>query len=173
MNKDRQLILIVHNVRSSHNVGSMLRTCDGLGINKVFLTGYTPYPQLENDTRLPYLARRVDNQIHKTALGAEKNVPWEHKDNLWPLLNELRAQDFQISALEQSPSAVPINSYTPPPNLAIIVGREVEGIEDDILASVDLIIEIPMKGAKESFNVSVAAAIALYHCQNTYLSSKT
>jgi tRNA G18 (ribose-2'-O)-methylase SpoU len=167
MDKDRQLILIVHNVRSSHNVGSILRTCDGLGVDKVYLTGYTPYPQLKDDSRLPYLARRVDDQIHKTALGAERNVSWEHKDDLWPLLNELRIQRIRIAALEQSPSAVPITSFTPPPRLAIIVGREVEGIEADILASADLIIEIPMHGTKESFNVSVAAAIAIYHCQNT------
>jgi len=165
--------LIAHNLRSSHNVGSLLRTCDGLDVDKVYLTGYTPYPQSDNDTRVPYLAQRIDNQIHKTALGAEKSVPWDHSDEISPLLLKLHAQNYVICALEQTPKSIQLPDFIPPQKLAIIVGREVEGIEPEIIAAADSVIEIPMLGTKESFNVSIAAAIALYCCRYHNLPVKT
>ncbi|MEI6755611.1 MAG: TrmH family RNA methyltransferase, partial [bacterium] len=76
------IILIAHNLRSAHNVGSLLRTADAMGVSKVYLTGYSPYPKSENDSRLPHLALKIDKNIAKTALGAEENIDWEHNDSL-------------------------------------------------------------------------------------------
>src|SRR5579885_2599476 len=74
----RQIVLIAHDLRSTHNIGSLLRTADGLGVEKVFITGYSPYPLMARDDRLPHLAQKLDRDIHKTALGAEQSVAWEH-----------------------------------------------------------------------------------------------
>jgi len=161
----RKLILIAHNLRSAHNVGSLLRTAEGLGVEKVYLTGYTPYPSAPDDKRLPHIARKVDKQIAKTALGAEKSTKWQHCDEINELIDELNSQKFCIVGLEQSPDSIELPSYVPPDKIAIIVGREVEGIESEVLKMCDQIVEIPMSGQKESFNVSVAAAMALYHCR--------
>ena len=161
----REIILIAHNLRSCHNVGSLLRTADGLGIAKVNLTGYTPYPLEENDSRLPHLAAKISRQIHKTALGAEDFVPWQHNENIVEILSALRADDFTVAALEQSQISIKLPDFKPPDKIALLVGREVEGIEPEVLTACDLTLEIPMIGQKESFNVTQAAAMALYHCR--------
>ena len=161
----KQLVLIAHNLRSSHNVGSLLRTADGLGLHKVMLTGYTPYPLTSPDTRLPHLARKVDGQIVKTALGAEKLMPWEHHEAIGPVISSLRSEGYKIYGLEQTASATVLSEFTAPSKLALIVGREVEGLEPAILDLCDGALEIPMLGKKESFNVVQAAAMALYHCR--------
>jgi 23S rRNA (guanosine2251-2'-O)-methyltransferase len=163
----RDIVLIVHNVRSAHNVGSLLRTADGLGIVHVFFTGYTPYPLQSNDSRLPHLARKIDIAIHKTALGAEQTVEWTHIETIEQCLQPLRDTGYTIAAVEQTPSAVRLPDYAPPQRIALVVGREVEGIEAEVLAQCEEVLEIPMFGRKESFNVSIAAAIALYHCRFT------
>ena len=163
------LIVIDHNLRSAHNVGSLLRTAEGLGVGKIYLTGYSPYPQRETlretDERLPHLAARMHQQISKTSLNAEKFIDWQHVSDILGLLTELRSQGYTIAALEQAPHSTSLPSFKPPKKLVIIIGREVEGIETDILEKVDQILEIPMSGQKESFNVVQAAAIALYHCK--------
>jgi 23S rRNA (guanosine2251-2'-O)-methyltransferase len=159
----RDIIIIAHDIRSSHNVGSLLRTAEGLGITKVFCTGYTPYPAGSTDSRLPHLALKIDRQIHKTALGAEKNLAWEHRDDVLPLLTELKANGYTVAALEQSTSSIALPDFTAPQKVALMIGREVEGIEQELLNRCDTIIEIPMSGKKESFNVVQAAAMALYH----------
>ena len=76
------IIVIAHNIRSTHNVGSIFRTCEGFGVQKIILSGYTPYPKCENDPRLPHISSKITDQIHKTALGAELLVPFEHHDTL-------------------------------------------------------------------------------------------
>jgi 23S rRNA (guanosine2251-2'-O)-methyltransferase len=157
-----RLILLAHNLRSAHNVGSLLRTADGLGLEQVFLTGYTPYPWQEDD-RLPHLARKIDHQIAKTALGAEKLSLWTQVTDITQVIAGLRADDFTVAALEQAANAILLPEFTTPAKLAIIVGREVEGVEPALLAACDLTLEIPMLGKKESFNVAVAAGMALYH----------
>lgn len=161
----RELILIAHNLRSCHNVGSLLRTAEGLGVNKVYLTGYTPYPLADQDDRLPHLAQKIDRQISKTALGAETLQPWEHSTDLVDVFSELRSAGYQIAAVEQSPDAISLPDFTPPDRLALLVGREVEGVEPEVLALCDIILEIPMFGHKESFNVVQAAAMALYQAR--------
>lgn len=163
-----ELILIAHNLRSSHNVGSLLRTAEGLGVNKVWLTGYSPYPQRETragDNRLPHIAAKTQAQITKTALGAERMIDWEYEPDIQKVIEELKKRGFVLAGLEQAPNAFALPDFQPPRKLAIIVGRETEGLEAEILKVCDLILEIPMAGSKESFNVVQAAAMALYHCQ--------
>jgi 23S rRNA (guanosine2251-2'-O)-methyltransferase len=161
----REIILIAHNLRSCHNVGSLLRTAEGLGIREVYLTGYTPYPQYSNDTRLPHLSAKITKQIHKTALGAEDMVSWQHMDDVVTLLHELSADGFAVAAVEQASRAVHLPDYKPADKQALLVGREVEGVEQEVLQLCDTILEIPMFGKKESFNVVQAAAMAMYHCR--------
>lgn len=165
----RTIVVIAHNLRSSHNVGSLLRTAEGLGVSRVYLTGYTPYPIGPKDERLPHLARKTDVQIEKTALGAQHMVPWSHVADIRTALNNLRTQGFTIAAVEQTAGALQLPDYQPPAKLALLVGREVEGIEPEILDICDLALEIPMLGRKESFNVVQAAAMTLYHCRFTQL----
>jgi 23S rRNA (guanosine2251-2'-O)-methyltransferase len=161
------LILIAHNLRSCHNVGSLLRTAEGLGIQEVILSGYTPYPLQANDTRLPHIATKLDKQISKTALGAEKTQSWKHFDDIAAVLTYIQEQGYQLAAVEQDADAIPLPQFRPPEKLALLMGREVEGIEPEILAQCDIVLEIPMFGSKESFNVVQAAAMALYHCRFT------
>lgn len=160
-----KLVLIVHNVRSTHNVGSLLRTADGLGITKVYLTGITPYPIEIDDSRLPHIAEKLTRQIHKTALGAETSVEWEHIEAIDQVLAKLKDDEYSCVAVEQAPDSIALPEFQPPEKLALIVGREVEGIEPEILEACDYTVEIPMFGDKESFNVAVAAGMALYHCR--------
>lgn len=159
----RNIILIAHNLRSCHNVGSLLRTAEGFGISRVFLTGYTPYPLQDNDSRMPHIAQKLDSQIHKTALGAEKLVDWRHTDDINVVLDDLKSSGYTIAALEQSEDSIELPKYKAPQKIALILGREVEGIEPEVLKISDVVLEIPMKGQKESFNVVQAAAMALYH----------
>ncbi len=151
-------------MRSCHNVGSLLRTADGLGVTKVYLTGYTPYPRTIADKRLPHIANKLHRQIEKTALGAETTVDWQHSASITDVIQNLREDGFTIAALEQSTNSYNLTIYHPPSKIALIVGRETEGIEPEILAACDTTLEIPMLGKKESFNVVQATAIALYHC---------
>lgn len=156
------IVLIAHNLRSSHNVGSLLRTAEGLAVNRVILSGYTPYPIQANDERLPHLSQKIDKQIAKTALGAEKMVECSHIDDIEPLIAELKTEGYAIVGLEQSETSIALKDFQPPEKIALIVGREVEGIESEILALCDNLVEIPMLGQKESFNVVIAAAVTLY-----------
>lgn len=157
------VVLIAHNLRSSHNVGSLLRTAEGLRVNQVILSGYTPYPLQPADKRLPYLAQKIDKQIAKTALGAEKMINCRYSSELQAVLFKLKDQGYAIVGLEQSKTSLNLVNYQPPAKVALIVGREVEGLEPEIMTLCDQLLEIPMLGQKESFNVVQAAAMALYH----------
>ena len=155
-----EIIVIAHNIRSTHNVGSIFRTSEGFGVKKIILSGYTPYPKLPNDTRLPHIADKLTAQIHKTALDAEWIVPFEYQEE--PDIKELKAQGYRIIGLEQAPTSIRLPDYIAPEKIILILGEEVHGIPKDLLNQCEDIIEIPMTGKKESFNVSVAAGIALY-----------
>jgi tRNA G18 (ribose-2'-O)-methylase SpoU len=159
----KQIILVAHNLRSAHNVGSLFRTAEGLGVGKLYLSGYSPYPLAANDERLPHLAEKIDRQIAKTALGAEKSIDWQHIFDIAQIITDLKNQGFTAAALEQTPGAIKLPGFAPAGKLVLIVGREVEGIEPEVLELCDLALEIPMLGRKESFNVAQAAAMALYH----------
>lgn len=162
----REIVVIAHDIRSCHNIGSLLRTADGFGVRTVYLTGHSPYPKRNNDTRLPHIAERATRQIHKTALGAEARTDlWEHVDNVGVLIQQLQKDGFEILALEQNTKAIPLPDYKPPLKVVIILGREVEGLAVEIQDMCDSIVEIPMFGQKESLNVTEAATAAIYHCR--------
>jgi 23S rRNA (guanosine2251-2'-O)-methyltransferase len=163
----REIVVIAHDIRSTHNVGSLLRTCEGLAVSHVYFTGYTPYPLQNNDERLPHIAAKLDKQIHKTALDAENLTPWTHQPAVVTLIAKLQADNFNVVALEQSASSVALPNYHPPQKVALLLGREVEGIDSALLKLCDTTLEIPMLGQKESFNVVQAAAMALYHIRFT------
>jgi tRNA G18 (ribose-2'-O)-methylase SpoU len=157
-----QIVVIAHNIRSTHNIGAILRTSDGFGVQKVYCTGYTPYPALPGDNRLQHMRDKLTKQIHKTALGAETSVPILQSDDITPVISQLKADGYQLVALEQSPKAIMLPDFRPPQKIALLLGEEVHGTPQELLAACDAIIEIPMVGQKESFNVSVAAGIGLY-----------
>jgi 23S rRNA (guanosine2251-2'-O)-methyltransferase len=155
-----EVIVIAHNIRSTHNIGSIFRTCEGFGVSKIIISGYSPYPKLANDTRLPHIESKLTAQIHKTALGAETMVPFEYHEQ--PNLDYLKNQGFRIVGLEQDERSILLKNYQKPEKIALLIGEEVNGITDELLEQCDDLIEIPMVGKKESFNVSVATGIALY-----------
>lgn len=163
----RDIVLIAHDIRSCHNVGSLLRTAEGLGITTVYLTGYTPYPTKQNDSRLPHIAEKLTKQISKTALGAENTIAWEQSDNIEPILAKLKTDGYVLTGLEQTKDSTLLHEYQPPVKVALLLGREVEGIDPEILKLLDKTLEIPMFGSKESFNVVQAAAMSLYHLRFT------
>ena len=158
----KSLIVIAHNLRSAHNVGSLLRTAEGLGV-EIVLSGYTPYPILHDDERLPHVAAKTNKQISKTALGAEVQPIWRRQADIEQLLDQLRFDGYAIVALEQTPDSIALADFAVPNKLALIVGREVDGVEAEVLALCDAKVVIPMFGKKESFNVVQAAAMAMYH----------
>lgn len=155
-----KIIVIAHNIRSTHNIGSIFRTCEGFGVSKIIISGYSPYPKLPNDARLPHLVEKLTDQIHKSALGAETMVSFGHMENID--FDSLKKSGYRIVGLEQDSRSVPINKYRCPSKIALILGEEVHGLTDEIRDRCDDLLEIPMSGKKESFNVSVAAGIALY-----------
>ncbi|HBK34434.1 MAG: tRNA/rRNA methyltransferase (SpoU) [Candidatus Uhrbacteria bacterium GW2011_GWE2_40_58] len=143
------MIMIAHNIRSLHNVGSIFRSADAFGIEKLYLTGFTGTPPRK--------------EIAKVALGSEQRVPWEFFSDIHSLLSLLKSEGKQIVAIETGEQAVSLHSFsTEPHKLVLIVGNEVEGIEKEVLENCDVIVEIPMTGRKRSLNVSVAAGIALF-----------
>jgi len=154
------IVVIAHNIRSTHNVGSIFRTCEGFGVERLILSGYTPHPAVPDDERLPHIVQKLEKQIHKTALGAERLVPYEYHSA--PPLEELRAAGYRIVGLEQDERSIMLSDYQASGNIALLLGEEVEGIELGLRAQCDDLVEIPMHGQKESFNVSVATGIALY-----------
>ena len=147
-------ILILHNIRSVENVGAMFRTADAVGINKIYLTGYTPAP-LDR-----FGKKRKD--LAKSALGAEGFVSWEQKKSIFPLLAKLKKGKFFIVSIEQDKNSVDYKEVKLKNKNVFIVGAEVAGIHKNILKKCDIIAEIPMRGKKESLNVSVALGIALF-----------
>ena len=160
-----EIILLLPNIRSTFNVGSIFRTAEGFGVKKIIISGYTPYPSLnlvgQDDSRLPHLREKITRQISKTALGAENIVDFDYYNKL--PISELKKHGFTILALEQSKDSVSLPKYKPSNDkIALIVGEEVHGLTSDELAFCDEIVEIPMQGQKESFNVSVATGICLY-----------
>ena len=154
MARDLKNILIMHNIRSVQNVGAMFRTADAAGINKIYLTGDTPTP----------LDRfgRIRKDLAKSALGAQNFVSWEQRKNIFLLLFKLKSEKFLIVGIEQAKNSVDYKKVKLQHKNAFIVGAEVTGIPKNILEKCDLIAEIPMRGKKESLNVSVACGVALF-----------
>lgn len=147
-------ILIIHNVRSVGNVGSMFRTADAAGVSKIYLTGYTPAP-------LDRFGRKRGD-LAKSALGAEEFVSWEQKRNIFSLLEKLKKEKYFIIGIEQDKNSIDYKKVKLKNKNAFIVGSEVVGIPKSVLQKCDIIAEIPMRGKKESLNASVAVGIALF-----------
>ena len=152
MNTDRTIRVIAHNVRSLWNVGSIFRTCDGFNVEKLYLTGYTGAPPRK--------------EISKVALGAEEWVEWEQFEDPADAIAQLQKDGFIITALEQTRRSDNVADYRAPEKVCLVLGHEVDGIDRDLLKLCEEAIEIPMLGNKESFNVAVAAGIALYALRN-------
>ncbi|MBI5906844.1 TrmH family RNA methyltransferase [Candidatus Saccharibacteria bacterium] len=161
--KARRIVLIAHDVRSCHNIGSLMRTAEGFGVDHLYLSGYSPYPEVPKDKRLPHLRAKLTRQIHKTALGAENTLEWSHEANIKSLITFLKSDGYTIAALEQTPDSIDLGNYDPPNKIALLAGNEIDGLNQPVLDSCDIHLQIPMSGSKESFNVTVAAAIGLYH----------
>jgi 23S rRNA (guanosine2251-2'-O)-methyltransferase len=146
---------ILHDIRSKYNVGAIFRTADAAGVEKIFLTGYTPAPRDRFG--------RTDQEIDKTSLGASLSVPWEQVPSIEVLIANLKAAGVCVVAVEIAPGSVSLYDFVPPPRVAYIFGNETEGIPPAVLALADEILEIPMAGQKESLNVSVTAGVVLLH----------
>ncbi len=150
---DKRINLLAHNIRSLWNVGSLFRTCDALGIEKLYLTGYTATPP-----------RR---EISKTAIGAEEWVPWVYERDPLVVVQQMREEGWKIVSLEQTPGAIELSKYEYDGKLCLIVGNEIQGVPKDLLDQSDNVVCIPMYGKKESLNVAVAAGIALHHLRES------
>ncbi len=136
------------------NVGSIFRTADAAGVSKIYLTGYTPAP-------VDRFGRK-NAKLTKASLGAEDSVSWESEADIFSLIKKLKNNKVQIVAVEQSPRAHPYMGVRIQAFAAFIFGNEVTGLPDEVATASDMVIEIPMKGKKESLNVSVAAGIVLF-----------
>lgn len=160
-----QLFVVLDNVRSRENVGSIFRTADAAGISKIFLCGITPRPirSFSVGGRPEY-----DQKISKTALGAEKLIPWEYYTKTWQILCELKSLKFKVIGLEKTKKSTNIFKFKKHKNCSIVlvVGNEVKGLSPKILKYADQIVKIPMFGKKESLNVAVAFGIAVYAITN-------
>lgn len=167
------LILVLDNIRSTYNVGAILRTAEGFGVGRVIVSGYTP--RFNDERVLPHLRDKLNREIHKTALGAEELLDIYSSGDISSELTRLREEGYQILGLENNISdnrLVKLNDSSLQDKLGekvvLLLGEEVHGINPDLYNEVDLFLEIPMFGKKESFNVSVAAGIAMYQlmCKN-------
>src|SRR3989344_836316 len=165
--KKAEIVVLLHNIRSLHNVGSIFRTADGAGIKKIYLCGITPAPVDSFGKPRPQLA--------KVSLGAEKSVEWERRRSTSSVIKKLKKDGDKILAVEQNKKSTPYFKYKVPfknsghsdeirvVRIALVVGNEVSGLPPSILKLADKILEIPMLGRKESLNVSVAFGVAAYH----------
>jgi 23S rRNA (guanosine2251-2'-O)-methyltransferase len=159
------MVLVLHNIRSAHNVGSMFRTADGAGVERIILSGYTPGPLGPH--------KKEKQQFVKVSLGAEHSVPYSQTATLAEALTQLRAERYTIIAVEKTNASTSIFDYAPKAGekLAVVMGNEVEGVEPEALAAADHTLHIPMHGTKESLNVSVACGVALFMLKESMLQS--
>jgi tRNA G18 (ribose-2'-O)-methylase SpoU len=145
--------LILHDIRSAQNVGSLFRTADAAGIVKIYITGYTPAPLDKFN--------RKSKEIAKTALGAEETMVWE-KCTLGETIKKLRKDGVTIVGIEQDPKSLSYRKAKPKFPIALMLGNEVLGLDTKARKICDMLVEIPMKGEKESLNVSVAGGVAMF-----------
>lgn len=151
------LILILDNVRSHLNVGSIFRTADAFRIERIYLCGITGIP--------PH------RDIQKTALGATETVVWEHRENILQLVEELKSQNVFIASLEQAENSTMLHHFKVPQNktMALVLGNEVDGVSQDVVSLSDSVIEIPQFGTKHSLNIAVSAGMSVWELAKQYL----
>lgn len=150
----QEIAVLLHNIRSTHNVGSVFRTADASGVSRVYLSGYTPAPVDRFG--------RAQKDIAKTALGAERYIPWEHHASSSRLISRLKKEGWHIVGVEQDARARDYRKSKTMKKTVFVFGNEVLGISKDLRKKCDALVEIPMHGKKESLNVSVAAGIILF-----------
>lgn len=150
--KKERFVVVCDDLRSLYNVGSVFRTADGAGVDKIYLCGISGRPDSD----------KAKNKISKVALGAEESVKWEYGKQAWRVVEILKKEGYEIVSLEQAPKSIGYMNYRPKFPVALIIGNENNGIKKALLERSDKIIDIPMKGAKESLNVSVAFGVAAY-----------
>ncbi len=158
-----EMIVVLDNIRSAYNVGAILRTAEGFGASRVILSGYTP--RVHDKGLLPHLREKLDREIHKTALGAEDMLEIYSSGDIISDIKKLRDEGWQVVGLENNISSRPLLKLGEAEfsdKVVLVLGEEVNGIDYSLYDIIDLFVEIPMKGKKESFNVSVAAGIAMY-----------
>lgn len=145
------LILVVDNVRSLNNIGSLFRTCDAFGVASIWLCGISATPP--------------SPEIHKTALGAEDSMDWRYFSSTMEALQQLRQDGFQVLCLEQVQGSVELQDFIPDraQKYALVIGNEVDGVDQAVVDECDVCLEIPQRGTKHSLNVSVSAGIAIWH----------
>ena len=154
MANKKPIVVVMDNIRSMHNVGSVFRTSDGFLIDGICLCGFTPQP--------PH------RDIHKTALGATETVDWVYYENTVDAVNELKGRGYKVFAIEQTEGSISLENFKqlhPDMNahpMAFVFGNEVDGVDEEVIALCDGVIEIPQWGMKHSLNISVAAAIVLW-----------
>ena len=155
--------LVLHRIRSAYNVGSMFRTADALGVDKIFITGYTQSPGKKDYSQ----QTKAEKMLAKTALGADRFVPWEKQKRIGNLINKLKAKGIVVVALEQDKNSIDCRNLSQlkkqlrnKRGLALVVGNETRGIDPRVKKKCEAIVEIPMRGQKESLNVAVAWGIA-------------
>lgn len=141
--------VVLNNIRSLYNVGSIFRTADGAGVEKIWMCGITGIPP--------------DNQISKTALGAENEVPWEYAEDAKTCVEKMRAEGYKIVLLEQTHESIPYDQFEPEGKICLVLGNEIRGVSESLLPYSDHSIEIEMAGLKNSLNVSVAFGVVAYH----------
>lgn len=161
----KKLCIVAIDIRSSHNIGSILRTADGFSAD-VILVGITPRPMGgSNDSRLPHIINKTHKEISKTALGAENKVNWRYFTDDESAFSYLKSHGYDVFAIEQDDNSLDIKKLKTNSRTALVLGTEVTGLTKKTLESCDKIYEIPMTGKKESFNVAVTAGIALYQAR--------
>ena len=143
--------VVLDNVRSAHNVGSAFRSSDAFKIDKVWLCGICATPP--------------SAEIHKSALGAEDSVPWEHADDTLEAVRQLKVEGYTLVAVEQTVRSVKLDAFRPDPaaKYAVVFGNEVDGVRQDVVDACDFSLEIPQSGTKHSLNVSVSVGVILWH----------
>lgn len=150
----KETAVLLHNIRSAHNVGSIFRTCDAAGVLSVYLSGYTPTPTDRFG--------RPQKEIAKTALGAEHVLRWRFSKNPNVFMQRLKREGWTIVGVEQDSRSVDYRSYKPEGKTLYIFGNEIRGLSPQLKQACDVIVEIPMRGSKESLNVSVTAGVVLF-----------
>ncbi len=150
----KEIYILLHDIRSVYNVGAIFRTADAIGVSKIFLSGFTPAPldRFGNPRK----------DFAKSALGSEKTVAWEYAESPAKLISSLKKAGAEVLAIEQSKDSLDYKKARTGPKTLVILGNEVSGISKAIIAKADQILEIPMRGMKESLNVSVSAGIVLF-----------
>ncbi|WP_104734727.1 RNA methyltransferase [Hanstruepera ponticola] len=144
------IIIVLDNIRSLNNIGSVFRTSDAFLIEKIYLCGITAKPPHKD--------------IHKTALGSTDTVDWEYVENTMDLVKQLQEEDIHVASIEQADNATMLNNFTPERNktYALVFGNEVKGVQQEVVSASDVVLEIPQYGTKHSLNISVSCGVVIW-----------